>query len=373
METLFFGSHVEERLAHMTDERDGVLQAGSKLTDDALRHAVDAAPDGIVVVDEAGTILFVNPMTERLFEYERDHLVGRSVDLLLPDALRGGHAARRGAYVERPQTRPMGAGLELRGQRRSGTEFPVEISLSPVRSGGQSLVIAIVRDITDRRDADEELARARAVLAMVDDRDRIARDLHDTVIQRLFAVGLSLQSALSREVADPALERVRRAIDDIDDTIRDIRSAIFALHTRRPGGASLREDVIAISSEAARPLGFEPAVVFDGPVDSAATDAMHEHLSATLREALSNVTQHARASKVRIDVRIEATDLVLLVVDDGVGIGDEVGAGNGLANMRERADELGGRCEAKSSGAGGTMLEWRVPIDGSGVAGDGRD
>jgi two-component system, NarL family, sensor histidine kinase DevS len=369
---LFF-AQVQERLAHMTDERDGVLPAeGSKLTDDALRLVVDAAPDGIVVVDEAGTILFANPMAEQLFEYERNDLVGRSVDLLVPDALRGGHVARRDAYAERPQTRPMGAGLELRARRRSGTEFPVEISLSPVRGRGRSLAIAIVRDITDRRDADEELARARAVLAMVDDRDRIARDLHDTVIQRLFAVGLSLQGALSREVAHPAFERVRRAIDDIDDTIRDIRSAIFALHTRRPGGAGLRADVIAVSSEAARALGFEPAVVFDGPVDSAATDAMQEQLSATLREALSNVTKHARAGKVRIDVKIEATDLVLLVVDDGVGLGEQVGAGNGLANMRERAEGLGGRCEARSSRSGGTILEWRVPIDGSGVAGSDR-
>ncbi|MDQ1481414.1 MAG: hypothetical protein QOI44_2275, partial [Actinomycetota bacterium] len=263
--------------------------------------------------------------------------------------------------------------LELRGQRRSGTEFPVEISLSPVRSGGRSLVIAIVRDITDRREADDELARARAVLAMVDDRDRIARDLHDTVIQRLFSVGLSLQSALSREVPDPALERVRRAIDDIDDTIRDIRSAIFALHTRRPGAAGLRDDVLAITTEAARSLGFAPAVAFDGPVDSAASDAMQEHLTATLREALSNVARHAGASRVRVDVTIEATDLVLLVVDDGVGIGEQVGAGNGLDNMRERAEGLGGHCEAKTSGGGGTILDWRVPIDGSGAAGDGRD
>jgi PAS domain S-box-containing protein len=344
----------------MPDEVNTAVPAS--LTDHALRSAVDAAPDGIIVVDENGSILFVNPMAERLFEYARNQLVGQSVDLLLPDARRGRHAARRAAYVDHPQTRPMGVGLELRGQRRSGEEFPVEISLSPVHSGNYVLVIAIVRDITERREADEELARARADLALVDDRERIARDLHDTVIQRLFAVGLSLQGALARAATDPAIERVHRAIDDIDDTIRDIRSAIFALHSRRPGGASLRDDVIAVVAEATRPLGFEPALSFDGPIDSAASDAMHEHLIATLREALSNVTKHAHATKVGVAVTVRDNDLTLVVVDDGVGAGTPDGRGSGLANMRERAEALGGSCEVSSPSNGGTRLGWRVPI-----------
>jgi len=241
----------------------------------------------------------------------------------------------------------------------------VEISLSPVRSGDHTLVIAIVRDITERRESAEALARARADLALVDDRERIARDLHDTVIQRLFAVGLSLQGAASRAGADPALERMRQAIDDIDDTIRDIRSAIFALHTRRPGGASLRDAVIAIAGEATRPLGFEPAVTFDGPIDSAASDAMQEHLTATLREALSNVAKHAHATGVSVDVTVADSDLVLRVVDDGTGIRVPTGSGNGLANMRDRAESLGGRCEVSSPRRGGTNLEWRVPIGNS--------
>ena len=99
--------------------------------------------------------------------------------------------------------------------------------------GDRLLVIAVIRDVTERRAADEELQRAREELALVDDRERIARDLHDTVIQRLFAVGLSLQGALTRAVGDPAIERIELAIDEIDMTIRDIRSSIFALHTRR--------------------------------------------------------------------------------------------------------------------------------------------
>jgi signal transduction histidine kinase len=162
---------------------------------------------------------------------------------------------------------------------------------------------------------------------------------------------------------------MRQAIDDIDDTIRDIRSAIFALHTRRPGGASLRDDVIAIVSEATRTLGFEPSVTFDGPVDSAASDAMQEHLAATLREALSNIAKHAGATRVGVEVVIAASDLVLRVVDDGVGFGEAAGSGNGLANKRDRAEALGGRCVVGSASAGGTILEWRVPVDGVSASG----
>lgn len=336
----------------------------SALTDDALRSAVDAAPDGILVVDEAGMIVFVNPMAERLFEYERDQLVGESVDRLVPLAVQQKHAAHRSAYMENPRTRAMGSDLELRGRQRSGTDFPVEISLSPVRSGARTLVIAIVRDVTERRKADEELTRARSALALGDERERIARDLHDTVIQRLFAVGLSLQASLARAGRDPVPERIDQAIDDIDDTIRDLRSTIFALHTRRAGSAGVRDDVLAIAHEAARALGFEPAVAFDGPVDSAATDSMHEHLASTLREALSNVVRHAGATRAEVDVMIRENHLVLWVTDDGTGIGDRPGSGNGLANMRDRAETLGGRCEVYSSDTGGTTVEWRVPISG---------
>jgi PAS domain S-box-containing protein len=343
---------------------DAEMPTGAALTDDALRSAVDAAPDGILVVDEAGTIVFVNPMAERLFKYERDELVGESVDRLVPVAMQAAHAAHRAAYMRNTRTRAMGSGIDLRGRQRSGREFPVEISLSPVQRGERTLVIAIVRDVSERRETAEELTRARNALALGDERERIARDLHDTVIQRLFAVGLSLQATLTRAGRDPAPERIHQAIDDIDETIRDLRSTIFALHARRAGRAGLRDDVIAIAHEAARALGLEPTVAFDGPVDSAATDSMHEHLVSTLREALSNVARHAQASKVDVHVTIRQNYLVLSVSDDGIGIGDGFNRGNGLANMRERAEGLGGTFTVSSPQAGGTTLEWSIPVRG---------
>ena len=332
-----------------------------RLADDVLREALDAAPDGIVVVDGDGSIVFVNVMAQQLFGYSEAELRGMSVDELLPENVRGSHAGRRAEYAAHPRTRTMGTGLDLHGRRRSGAEFPVEISLSPLRTDDGLFVVAIVRDVTERRTTDEELQRAHQVLALVDDRERIARDLHDTVIQRLFAVGLSLQSALTRLEPGPALDRIELAVDEIDTTIRDIRSSIFALHTRRPLESSLREDVLVVAREAARALGFEPSIAIDGPVDTVVTEAIREHLLATLREALSNATKHAHASAVDIELSVGGKLLFLRIADDGVGLGDS-GEGNGLRNMAERAITLGGECSVtQRSSAGGTLVEWRVP------------
>jgi signal transduction histidine kinase len=137
--------------------------------------------------------------------------------------------------------------------------------------------------------------------ALVEDRERIARDLHDTVIQRLFATGLSLQGTvrLVRTDPDAAVTRIESAVDDLDLTVKHIRSAIFKLESSRlASGDGLRRTVLAVSREAAGALGFEPRCFFDGPVDSALQDELAAELLATLREALSNVSRHAKATCV---------------------------------------------------------------------------
>jgi two-component system, NarL family, sensor histidine kinase DevS len=200
-------------------------------------------------------------------------------------------------------------------------------------------------------------------LALFEDRDRIARDLHDLVIQRLFATGMSLQGATALMSDAEAVHRVEQAVDALDETIRDIRSAIFALQSRgeteRPG---VRSRILGVVEEMTDPLGFAPGLRMAGPIDTMVPDHLASQMLAALREGLANVAKHAQAS--RADVTVEAgTDLVLVVRDNGVGL-TGTGRRSGLANLEERASELGGTLRTVTAEGGGTELEWRVPLRG---------
>ena len=215
------------------------------------------------------------------------------------------------------------------------------------------------------------LAQARREqerLAVYEDRDRIARDLHDLVIQRLFATGISLQGATRIGDLDPAVDdRINRAVDELDETIREIRQTIFALQEPVHGPSTgLRGRVLRETSQAAALLGFDPAVRFVGPIDSLVTQALADQLIAALREALTNAAKHAQAERVEVVVHIDGDDVELLVTDDGLGVGD-VGPTrrSGLANLSARAQDLGGACSLQRAAKhGGTRLMWRVPLGG---------
>jgi signal transduction histidine kinase len=201
-------------------------------------------------------------------------------------------------------------------------------------------------------------------LTLLEDQERIARDLHDTVIQRLFATGLALQGA-ARLIADPeARRRIDQAVDELDGTVRQIRTVIFDVE-RPPGDRSLglRTDVLDLAREAERSLGFAPRVVFDGPVDTLVGPAVAAEVLATLREALSNVARHASATQV--DVAVSVSDgLQLRVTDDGVGFDPaQVRRGSlGVASMQTRAHQFGGELRLGPGAHGGTDLVWTVPL-----------
>ena len=201
-----------------------------------------------------------------------------------------------------------------------------------------------------------------AEFATVEDRERIARDLHDTVIQRLFAIGLGLHGTL-RLVTDPAIKaRLITAVDDLDTTVRDVRAAIFELHTARLPGRSIRQELIHLCSESARGLGFEPVIRFDGPIDTAVDDSLADELFAVLREALANIAKHARANSAEVSVAARDSVLSAQVTDNGVGYTPGVGPGRGVENLRTRATRLAGDFEITPLAAGGTLLIWRVPL-----------
>jgi len=196
-------------------------------------------------------------------------------------------------------------------------------------------------------------------VAVLQDRERIARELHDKVIQRLFAAGMTLQTTLPIAARTEVASRITQAVEEIDETIRDIRRTIFALETRTRRG--VRVDIFAHVDAAREVLGFTPELRLGGPIDSAVPEATADHLLATLYEALSNVAQHAGASKV--DVAVEAGDELLLeVADDGAGLPERIEPGQGLRNMERRALELGGSATVRPGKGAGTVVEWRVPL-----------
>lgn len=473
--------------------RSALLEAQG---DDFAWSLLDAAPDAIVIVDDNGVIVFANDHAFELLGYRVDDLLGRPVEDLLPDALHAVHRAHRTRYRAAPSVRSMGAGLDLWARRSDGSEFPVEISLSPLHIDSTIYTVAAVRDITERLRTEERLHRvihmldasddgvfifdadtlrfafvnegaerllgytraellemtplhlnpyateddyrrlvvslaedeaapvvhrvtwmcksgvevpiektlrsgppthdggrwvialardisvrlaaeaelrssreallaAEQAVAVSNDRERIARDLHDTVIQRLFGEGLNLQATMS-SVDDPERTRARIAatIDGLDETIKELRSAIFFLQGagRVPGG--LRGRLAAVTTEATMAIGFEPRLQFDGPIETI-DDEIAEELVPVLREALSNAAHHAKASRIRVSV--EVSDVVrLTVVDDGVGVPELVIGGRGMSNMAGRARDLHGSMTIEPLEEGGTILIWEVPIPGFG-------
>jgi PAS domain S-box-containing protein len=455
------------------------------LNEDVLWCLIDAAPDAMLLADEAGRILLLNRQTEALFGYERGDLLGKTVEELVPEQFRQAHRAHRAHYRAEPRTRPMGSGYDLFGRRSDGSEFPVEISLSPLRTEAGLLVVAsirdiservaaeaerrqigelldathdailifdadtlrftyvnqgaieqvgysrdellqmtmlhlapeftedslrellepfrrgersstmfttvhrrrdgidipveiilqpdtteggpptafikLVRDISERVEIEERLRQASEELRVLEDRERIARDLHDNVIQRLFAAGMSLQAiagVVATHDANTAL-RMEAVVDELDETIREIRSAIYGLQAQSARNHGLRHQILDIVEEQREALGFEPHLRFEGVID-AIPDNVAENMLAVLREALANVGRHARATAV--DITIEAgDDIVLRVVDDGVGIPDMTAAGHGLRNMADRAAQLGGACSTRNESGSGTQVEFRIP------------
>lgn len=330
------------------------------LPDDVVRTVIEASPDGLAIVSDDGRVLYANGALCEMFRWDVSALVGRPVEVLLAPDDRDAHHHHRQAYVTAPTVRPMGQGMRLTGQRGDGTTIFVEVSLSPVASGDVVHTIATVRDVTGRLASEEALRRSDEGRRVAEERERIARDLHDTVLQRLFGLGLELQTVGMRTEPEHR-ERIERAVDELDRIIRDIRTTVFTLGATDRHG-SLAQELAGVTAQAARVLGFAPRVRLDGPVESTLTDLARIDLIASLREALGNVARHARATNVTVEITA-GEYLVLEVRDDGVGLGapGDRGIGHGLTNLTARAQRFGGTCSIEDHPEGGAVLRWQIP------------
>jgi two-component system sensor histidine kinase DevS len=333
---------------------DAVAQLGLD-----VRDIWDGAPDGLLIVSDEGRIVAVNSEIERLFDFPREELQGVSIEQLVPRDVRAVHAEVREEFVEHPRSRAMGVGQQLYGQRRNGTVFPVQVSLSRVETNEGQMTFAAVRDVTARVQSEERLAEANRRRDLAEDHDRIARDLHDTVIQELFGVGLGLQGLQGRVETPELADRIAKAVDDLDHIIRAIRFTVYELsQTEVLRGP--RQRIADVVAEVSPTLGFEPYVSFVGPIDGAIPDLIVDQLVHVVREALTNVARLAGGT--RADLHLVVDDRVTLeVADDGRGIG-EPARRSGLANLAHRAFQLGGEFAVHQRDEGGTLVRWSVPL-----------
>lgn len=327
--------------------------------------------DALIVVDDRGVIVAANPKAELDFRWPVAELVGHPVEVLVAEASHSVHVALRADFVAQPKSRPMAAGRYLEVVRRDGTAFPAQISLNVVSSERDFAVLAVVRDATPWVETERRMAAAERRRTVAEERERIGRDLHDTVIQELFGVGMSLQAVLPSVAEQNVAERMGAAIDAIDDVVRELRSAIFGLYQAEPVGG-LRAAVVDVVASLGPLLGVSPTLQFIGPVDDAVPADVASHVLPTLREALTNVAKHALAATVvvRLEVHEAVPAIELEVIDDGRGLPADIERQGGLGNMARRAALLGGRFVVEPAPDGGTRVSWSIPLVGSESASD---
>jgi signal transduction histidine kinase len=249
---------------------------------------------------------------------------------------------------------PLGTGDSILGVllavRRDGTTPFDDQELQIASSFADQASLALQRT---------ETRSARTELVILSDPDRIARDLHDQVIQRLFAVGLAMHGTLRRATDGEVEARLNDHIDQLHEVIQDIRTTIFDLNTEPSDTPTLRSLLKKVITELTVDAPLHVSVRITGPLE-VLSEELAEHAEAVVREAVSNVVRHARAKEVTITISLD-DDLVISVVDDGIGVPAKV-ARSGLHNLKRRAAQSGGTCTVERQASGGTELVWSAPL-----------
>ncbi len=293
---------------------------------------------------------------------------GRGVLGLLvqyPEPIRLSDLSKHPASFGFPENHPpmksfLGVPVRVRGEvfgnlylteKKDGVEFSVE---------DEELVIGLAAAAGLAIENARLFSKTQAI-AVYEDRERIARDLHDLVIQQLFATGMTLESVARKSAGSNDSEKINQAVDDLDRTIKQIRQSIYALTTPENEGVSLRRRVMHEVEGYTVLLGSTPSITFEGPVDSMTSDRETTQVVAALRELLSNAVRHAQASTVSVVLQIIDDHLALTVSDDGVGIPESVSR-SGLDNLRKRAEAMGGSFETTRRYPSGTQARWMIPL-----------
>jgi PAS domain S-box-containing protein len=355
---------IGRQLSFAIDRRRNAEALDLARADARFRSLLDSAPDAMVVTDNAGKIILVNSQTEKVFGYKRDELLGREVETLMPIRFRHHHLQHRRDFASAPRFRAMGEGLELFGLHKDGREFPVEISLSPLETEHGVVFTSAIRDITQRKAAQDEARQLSARLLQMQDeeRRRLARELHDSAGQTITALIMNIDQLKSEE-SDGARARLLSDSDTLLQNLsKELRTMSHLLHPPLLDEVGLSSalqwfvDGFAQRSSIATTLELAPDF-------GRATPELEIAIFRIVQECLTNVHRHSGSSKAIVRLKRSQDALLLEIQDEGKGIAPEKKSalsgsgpiGVGLRGMRERVVQLRGTLEIESGNTGTTV------------------
>jgi PAS domain S-box-containing protein len=323
------------------------------------RAILEAALDCIVTMDEHGCVVEFNPAAERTFGYSREDVVGREMaELIVPPHLRERHRAGLRRYLETGSAVVLNRRIEITGMRSDGSEFPVELAITRIPVPGAPIFTGYLRDITERKQAEQELraSRARIVQATDEERRRLERNLHDGAQQRLVALSLSLRLVRSRMEADAgeAAELLDECVAELLGATGELRELARGIHPAILTDRGLDAALKAVAARAPVPVG----------VTSSVTERLPAQVEAAayfvVAEALTNVARYAQASSAEVRVGRREATVTVEVSDDGVG-GADAGSGSGLRGLTDRLATLDGTLSVVSPPGAGTTVKAVIP------------
>ena len=359
----------------------GALGIDRKPTRQEFEVLFESAPNGVILVDSDGQIVLLNARLEAKFGYSRDELVGQPVEKLIPERLRRGHFKLRSAFVLAPQSRPMGAGRDLYGRRKDGSEFPIEISLNPIQTRSGNLIMATVVDITERKEAAERLTiavgerddlRRRFLQAQEDERLRLAHELHDQTGQSLAAAMLEIKQ-IEKFVDENGRERLRQLRHQLEQMGKVLHQIALELRPASIDELGLESVLGTYISGWGAQFNIEADFHCRNIILDELPPEIRTIIYRIVQEALTNITKHARTTSA-VSIVIDRTDktLQLTIEDNGYGFdptlppepnGQQKSGGLGIAGMRERLALIDGDLVIESSIGGGTTIFARIPLE----------
>ncbi|HSK67238.1 MAG TPA: PAS domain S-box protein [Anaerolineales bacterium] len=356
-----------ESFNQMADELSQRKQETEKInasllkSEERFRLAIEAAPNAMVMGNEAGRIVLANRQAELLFGYKQDEIIGQPVEMMLPERFYDKHAHLRDQFLEQPESRPMNAMRSTFGRRKDGSEFPAEVAYNPIETEEGVLILGSIVDISER----QQLAEAR-IQAAVEERQRLARELHDSVTQSLYS--LTLLAEASRRTAsngdlNKVIDNIARLGETAQQALKEMRLLVYELRPLALETAGLADALQHRLDAVEKRAGVEAKlrVELTGELPTEVENALYR----IAQEVLNNSLKHSEANRVQVTLNTLDEQVELVIQDNGKGFNSETvqGGGMGLVNIRERTEAMGGEASIVSQAGTGTQVRVCIPLN----------